>query len=113
MRQDAEKLHRLRKTVRKLRYAVLFLAPAFPEARLGALAGAVESLQETLGGLNDCAVAEALIARAGAPGRRKACRILAKRVEDARVAYRKQLKKEWKAFRAVEGFGIPARARSA
>jgi len=113
MRLEAEKLHRLRKTVRKLRYAVLFLASAFPEARMGALAGAVESLQETLGGLNDCAVAEALIERARAPGRRKACRILAKRVGEARAARRKQLKKEWKAFRAVEGFGIPARARSA
>jgi CHAD domain-containing protein len=112
MRLDAEKLHRLRKTVRKLRYAVLFLAPAFPEARMGALAGAVESLQETLGGLNDCAVAEALIERAHAPGRHKACRILAKRVGEAHAARRKQLKKEWKAFRAVEGFGIPARARS-
>lgn len=105
-RLDAGELHRLRKAVRRLRYGLLFLAPLLPEARVRPLAGAVEALQETLGALNDCAVGEELIERARAeargPQRRKARKLLAKRIAAARAARRGELQVQWEAFRAAE-----------
>lgn len=105
-RLDAGELHRLRKAVRRLRYGLLFLAPLLPEARVRPLAGAVEALQETLGALNDCAVGEELIERAraeaGGPQRRKARKLLAKRISAARAARRGELETQWEAFRTAE-----------
>ena len=105
-RLDARELHRLRKAVRRLRYGLLFLAPLLPEARVRPLAGAVEALQETLGALNDCAVGEELIERAraeaGGPQRRKARKLLAKRISAARAARRGELETQWEAFRTAE-----------
>jgi len=105
-RLDAGELHRLRKAVRRLRYGLLFLAPLLPEARVRPLAGAVEALQETLGALNDCAVGEELIERARAeargPQRRKARKLLVKRIAAARAARRGELQAQWEAFRAAE-----------
>jgi triphosphatase len=106
MRQDAEELHRLRKSVRRLRYGLLFLAPLLPARRVRPLAGAVEALQETLGGLNDCAVGKGLLERARAaargPQRRKARKLLVKRLAAARAARRGELEVLWEAFRAAE-----------
>ena len=106
MRLDPEELHRLRKAVRRLRYALLFLAPLLPGRRARSLAGAVETLQEALGGLNDCAVGKRLLARARAeargPQRRKARKLLAKRLSAARGARRGELEAQWEAFRAAE-----------
>ena len=105
-RRDAKALHRLRKTVRRLRYGLMFLGPLLPEARVRPLAGAVEALQETLGGLNDCAVGEELIERARAqargPQRRKARKLLEKRIAAARAARRGELEVRREAFRAAE-----------
>ncbi|HUL92099.1 MAG TPA: CHAD domain-containing protein [Burkholderiales bacterium] len=105
-RLDAAELHRLRKAVRRLRYGLLFLAPLLPEARVRPLAAAVEAMQETLGVLNDCAVGETLIERARAeargPKRRKARKLLAKRIAEARAAGRGQLEAQWRAFRAAQ-----------
>ena len=105
-RLEAGELHRLRKAVRRLRYGLLFLAPLLPEAQVRPLAGAVEALQETLGALNDCAVGEELIERARAeargPQRRKARKLLAKRIAAARAARRGELQVQWEAFRAAE-----------
>jgi len=105
-RLDAGELHRLRKAVRRLRYGLLFLAPLLPEARLRPLAAAVEALQETLGTLNDCAVGDALIEQARAeargPQRRKARKLLAKRIGAARTARRGELEGQWEVFRAAE-----------
>src|SRR5882672_971019 len=105
-RLDAGELHRLRKAVRRLRYGLLFLAPLLPEARLRPLAAAVEALQETLGALNDCAVGDALIEQARAeargPQRRKARKLLAKRIGAARTARRGELEGQWEVFRAAE-----------
>jgi CHAD domain-containing protein len=105
-RLDAGELHRLRKAVRRLRYGLLFLAPLLPEARVRPLAGAVEALQETLGALNDCAVGKELIERARAeargPQKRKARKLLAKRIAAARAGRRGELEVRWEAFRAAE-----------
>ena len=98
-------LRRLRNAVRGLRYGLLFLEPILPEARARALAGTVEALQETLGGINDCAVARELIAlaRAEARGlqRKKARRILEKRIDAAWDARAVELAKQWEEFRAA------------
>jgi len=106
MRLDSEELHRLRKTVRRLRYGLLFLGPLLTQGRARPLAGAVEALQESLGALNDCAVGRGLIERAGAeargPRRRNARKLLAKRLKAARAARRDELGAQWEAFRAAE-----------
>jgi len=105
-RLGSRDLHRLRKAVRRLRYALLFLAPLLPEARVRPLAGSVESLQETLGVMNDCAVGGELIEKARRRARgarlRKARKVLAKRIAAARVARREALRTQWEDFRAAE-----------
>jgi CHAD domain-containing protein len=107
MRLDAAKLHRLRNAARRLRYGLLFLSPVLPEARARSLAAAVEALQETLGGINDCAVARKLIgmarAEARGPQRRKARTLLEKRVGATLAAHREALEKQWEALRGVAG----------
>jgi CHAD domain-containing protein len=111
-RLDAKRLHRLRIAVRRLRYGLLFLAPLFPEARMRPLADAVEALQETLGGINDCTVGDDLVerARAEASGsqRRKAGKLLAKRIAAARAARVAELESQWEMFRAAERRWAPA-----
>jgi CHAD domain-containing protein len=105
-RLGVKDLDRLRNAVRRLRYGLLFLEPILPEARARALAGTAEALQESLGGIKDCAVAKELmsIARAEArgPQRRKARRILKKRVEAAWDARDRDLARQWQDFRAAE-----------
>jgi CHAD domain-containing protein len=106
VRVDAAALHRLRNAVRRLRYGLLFLDPILPEARARSLAAAVEVLQETLGELNDCEVAEELVrlahAEARGPQRRKARKLLKKRIAAARAARGADLEAQWEAFRALE-----------
>jgi CHAD domain-containing protein len=105
-RLGSKDLHRLRNSVRRLRYALLFLAPLLPEARVRPLAESVESLQETLGVINDCAVARELIEeacrRARGPRLRKARKLLAKRIAAARDVRREALRIQWEGFRAAE-----------
>jgi CHAD domain-containing protein len=99
-------LHWLRNAVRRLRYGVLFLETVLPEARARALARTVEALQETLGGINDCAVARELLAlarvEARGPQRKKACKLLKRRIEAARSALDAALDGQWEGFRAAE-----------
>jgi triphosphatase len=99
-------LHRLRNAVRRLRYAVLFLAPLLPEARVRALGESVESLQETLSVMNDGTVAVELIGearrRARGPRLRKARKLLAKRIAAAQTVRREALRAQWEGFRAAE-----------
>jgi CHAD domain-containing protein len=105
MRLDARRLHRLRINVRRLRYGLLFLASLLPQARVRVLAESVEALQETLGAINDCTVAKELIGRARehsrGPQRRKARKLLARRVKAARSMHREHLKAQWEDFRAA------------
>ena len=113
MRLDAEALHSLRNAVRRLRYGLMFLAPMLPEARSRSLAATVEVLQETLGAINDCAVAKGLVRlahkQARGAQRRKARKLLEKRIAAARSARREDLKAQWEALRAAEKWWAPAR----
>src|SRR5262245_11718103 len=106
MRLDDAELHRVRNAVRRLRYGLLFLAPILPEARSRSLTATVEVLQEALGELNDCAVARELLrearAEARGPQRRKARKLLKKRIAAGRTARRAELEAQWEEFRAAE-----------
>src|SRR5262249_5185744 len=79
-RLGAKDLQRLRNAVRRLRYGVLVLEPLLPEARALGFAVTVEALQDTLAGIDDCAVARELIAlasvEASGPQRKKARKLL-------------------------------------
>lgn len=68
-RHEAE-LHALRKSLKKLRYAVEFLAPLGKKSRVKTYLHACEAMQRHLGSLNDAVVAVALAERLG--GDRKA-----------------------------------------
>jgi len=110
-RLDDAELHRLRNAMRRLRYGLLFLAPLLPEARARSLAATVEVLQETLGELNDSALARELLreahAQARGPQRRKARKLLKKRLAGARAARREDLRTQWQDFRAAERWWSP------
>ena len=54
--------HRLRIALKKLRYATEFFHSPYPKKRTHAYLAALKELQDTLGHLNDVAVAETLAA---------------------------------------------------
>ncbi|MBM3367087.1 MAG: CHAD domain-containing protein [Betaproteobacteria bacterium] len=94
-RLDPASLHRLRLAVKRLRYALHYFASLFSERRIKPVRVALESLQQALGGANDCAVAEALlrqlrVAQDTAIARRNAAWL---------AAYRRELRSGWRAFR--------------
>jgi inorganic triphosphatase YgiF len=60
-RLDADHRHRLRIEVKKLRYAVDFFRPLFKDKAGKAYQKALAGVQDTLGGLNDLAVAHRLL----------------------------------------------------
>jgi triphosphatase len=71
MQLDDEARHRVRKRLKRLRYAVEFSAGLFPKARVERYIGQLERAQERLGEFNDLCVATA------------ACRLLATREPQA------------------------------
>ena len=58
-----EELHEVRKTAKKLRYALEFLAPALPRGETRKLLRRLSVLQDQLGALNDISVGAALMDR--------------------------------------------------
>lgn len=96
-RLDAAGLHRLRLAVKRLRYALHYFAPLFRPHRVEPMREALESLQQALGGANDCAVAAVLLRKLGAAPRS----VLARRNAAKLAAHRKDLRRAWKAFRAA------------
>lgn len=64
--------HRLRKRVKRLRYAVEFVAALYPKKATAAYAGPLRRLQDRLGLLNDLTVAIDAYRRAGAAGEPRA-----------------------------------------
>lgn len=59
---EAEERHKMRIAFKKLRYALEFFAPLWPERKLSPYLAALSSLQDELGRLNDHVTAEALLA---------------------------------------------------
>jgi len=106
---DGEQLHRLRIAVKKLRYAAIFLRPAFASESAKAYIEATVRLQGALGAMNDRAVAGRLlddIAIAARPTEdvERPLRKLAKQAESGEKRRRRKLQQAWKQFRAAERF---------
>ena len=74
--RDAARRHEVRIALKRLRYACDFFAPCFPHQAVWPLLGALSALQDTLGELNDLAVArlllDALVPKDAAPPLRQA-----------------------------------------
>ncbi len=66
---DAEGLHELRKALKKLRYAVDMLGPAYKEAKVEDYLASLKELQDSFGALNDAAMATEALAGPEAPAR--------------------------------------------
>ena len=81
--------HELRIAVKKLRYGIEFLRPALPEKRAQRTANILKRLQDSLGHLNDLAVAERTIALALADATPRERRLIKKAGDDLKAAHRK------------------------
>ncbi len=106
---SVKRLHRLRISMKKLRYAAEFLKPAFAPAAVKPYIQATVRLQGALGILNDRAVAHEVLADlaiAARPNEDVAPELkrLAKRADGGNKQLRRKLAAAWKAFRKVEPF---------
>jgi CHAD domain-containing protein len=92
-----DQLHRLRRSVKKLRYSAEFVAALYPRKRIRKYLEACEDLQESLGAANDSTMAMALASEveAGHAGLTAWC-------EAREKAALRRLAKDWKHFRKVE-----------
>ena len=59
---EEHQLHRLRINVKKLRYAVDFLAPLYPRKRVRKFASSLEDMQDCLGLVHDDMVSRQIVA---------------------------------------------------
>ena len=111
---EAKTLHKLRIAVKKLRYAAIFLQPAFAgpgfdKKAARAYIEATARLQGALGALNDREVAATLIAditQAARPSETAAKPLgrLAKQLKAGTKRHRRRVAQAWKAFRKVGPF---------
>lgn len=111
---DAERLHRLRIAVKKLRYAADFLQPAFApsalaRARAKAYIEMTTRLQGALGALNDRTMAEHMLADLATAARPNedaapALKVLAKQASGGDKRRRRKLGEAWKSFGKAECF---------
>ena len=106
--KSATELHPLRKSLKKLRYAVEFLSRLYPEKKIRAYLKRMKKLQDALGDLNDAATAS-LMARGLARGRVEigvaAAQFQAKQDKDAAKA-RRQFERQWKKFEKERPFWL-------
>ena len=103
-RRSDDELHHLRKALKRLRYAVEFVAFLHKEKRVAAYLRRLKRLQEKLGGLNDAAVADTL-ARRLAEGDRAlapAAAAVSAWAERQGEEARRDLRKGWREFRDAE-----------
>jgi CHAD domain-containing protein len=106
---DAERLHRLRIAIKKLRYAATFLASAFASKEAKPYIEATVRLQGALGALNDRAVAAQMLADLATAARptedvAPPLKALAKQVASGEKRRRRRLERAWKDFRKAERF---------
>jgi triphosphatase len=98
---SAEELHALRKSLKKLRYGVEYLAPLYSRKAVKAYLKHCKALQKSLGAINDAATAvrrgEALTGN-DRPDLAAAVGALARRLERSRRKATKSLPKRWRAF---------------
>jgi triphosphatase len=105
---SAAELHRMRIAVKKLRYAMDFLATVFPPKRARDMLSRLARLQNILGAMNDAAAVERLVHEAfGAQAGRvmsEARGIVLGWSRGRALTLRRELRGAWKAFRAAKKF---------
>jgi triphosphatase len=102
-----EELHDLRKTMKKLRYSVEYLAGLYDSKKVKRYRRACAGLQEVLGTINDAAATDriaAKLAEKGRPDLVPPLGALAKWNEARRDNARSHLDKAWKEFRGATPF---------
>jgi triphosphatase len=102
-----ERLHDLRKSVKKLRYASENLAPIYPRKRARKYLKASKKLQSALGSLNDTLTARRLLGRLGEEGSVELAPALGVMEEWCRrrqTRVRRRLAPAWKKFSRVAPF---------
>jgi CHAD domain-containing protein len=108
-RLDAERLHRLRIAIKKLRYAATYLAPAFASKDAKPYIEATVRLQGALGALNDRATARRMLADLATAARPTedvagALKVLARQAASGAKRRRRKLERTWKEFRKAGRF---------
>jgi len=104
---SASELHPLRKSLKKLRYGVEFLASLYPKKAVKRLVKRMKALQQSLGVINDAATATELAKRLAGGGHLELgdpVGALAWSREDASRAAMRKLAKQWADFRAEDRF---------
>lgn len=103
-RRSDDELHDLRKSLKRLRYAVEFIGFLHKEKRVAGYLRPLKRLQERLGGLNDAAVAETLAHRLaeGDLALAPAAATVSAWAERRREEARRDLRKAWREFRDAE-----------
>ncbi|MDO8975594.1 CHAD domain-containing protein [Reyranella sp.] len=104
-----EQLHRLRIGIKKLRYAAIYLSPAFASPVAKPYIEATVRLQGALGALNDRATAARMLADIATASRpsedtASALKVLARQASSGEKRRRRKLERTWKEFRKVERF---------
>ncbi len=107
-RLSIAKRHELRIAVKKLRYCKEFFMGLYPARRSRAYLAALRDLQESLGHLNDVAVAEALLGELTGRGGDAALQRAAGRMggwyDRALLDFEPDMQRTWKTFAASEPF---------
>ena len=109
---DTARLHRLRIAIKKLRYAAVYLGPAFASGQAKPYIDATVRLQGALGALNDRAVAAQTLADIATAARptedvARPLKVLAKQVASGEKRRRRRLERAWAAFRKADRFWRP------
>ena len=105
---DASRLHQLRIACKKLRYSSEMFGPLFPEAKHKRYVAALSGLQDTLGVLNDLAVAERLLAEMPDRVPHDALDLIRGWMAHERTAQKTALTQAWKRFSGRKPFWIRA-----
>lgn len=105
----ARRLHKLRISIKKLRYAATYLQPAFASEAATPYIEATVRLQGALGALNDRAVARHVLADLAVAARpsedvARPLKELARQAASGDKRRRRKLAEAWKAFRRAERF---------
>lgn len=104
---SADELHPLRKSLKKLRYGVEFLASLYPKKAVKRLVKRMKALQKSLGVINDAATATRMAEQLAGGGHLELgvpVGALARSREDASCAAMRKLGKQWADFRAEDRF---------
>jgi len=115
--RDVPRRHAVRIAVKRLRYACDFFAPCFPHQAVAPMVRALAALQDTLGELNDIAVARGLLAELAAPHAAPELRAAASQVRAGLAARERELiaslAQEWTALERRRPYWRPKPRRRA